>query len=47
MSSGVTFRKLPLMLLITTEKKSRDDVVGTATGYGLDDRMFGVPVPVG
>jgi hypothetical protein len=27
--------------------KSRDSVVGTATGYGLDDREVGVRVPVG
>jgi hypothetical protein len=26
---------------------SRDNVVGIATGYGLDDRGVGVPVPVG
>jgi hypothetical protein len=25
----------------------RDSVVGIATGYGLDDRGFGVRVPVG
>jgi hypothetical protein len=27
--------------------KSRDSVVGIATGYGLDDRGVGVRVPVG
>jgi hypothetical protein len=27
--------------------RSRDSVVGTATGYGLDDRGFGVWVPAG
>jgi hypothetical protein len=27
--------------------RSRDSVVGIATGYGLDDRGIGVPVPVG
>jgi hypothetical protein len=27
--------------------RSRDSSVGTATGYGLDDRGVGVPVPVG
>jgi hypothetical protein len=27
-------------------KRSRDSVVGTATGYGLDDRGVGVRVPV-
>jgi hypothetical protein len=26
---------------------SRDSSVGIATGYGLDDREFGVRVPVG
>jgi hypothetical protein len=26
---------------------SRDSSVGIATGYGLDDRGVGVPVPVG
>jgi hypothetical protein len=26
---------------------SRDSLVGIATGYGLDDRGFGVRVPVG
>jgi hypothetical protein len=26
---------------------SRDSVVGIATGYGLDDRGFGVQVPLG
>jgi hypothetical protein len=25
----------------------RDSTVGVATGYGLDDREVGVPVPVG
>jgi hypothetical protein len=28
-------------------KRSRDSVVGIATGYGLDDRGFGIRVPVG
>jgi hypothetical protein len=28
-------------------KRSRDSVVGIATGYGLDDQMVGVRVPVG
>jgi hypothetical protein len=27
--------------------RSRDSVVGIATGYGLDDRVVGVRVPVG
>jgi hypothetical protein len=27
--------------------ESRDSVAGIATGYGLDDQGFGVPVPVG
>jgi hypothetical protein len=27
--------------------RSRDSVVGIATGYGLDDRGVGVRVPVG
>jgi hypothetical protein len=27
--------------------RSRDSAVGTATGYGLDDRGVGVRVPVG
>jgi hypothetical protein len=27
--------------------RSRDSAVGIATGYGLDDRGFGVRVPVG
>jgi hypothetical protein len=26
---------------------SRDSVIGIATGYGLDDRGFGVVVPIG
>jgi hypothetical protein len=29
------------------KKRSRDSVVGIATGYGLDDRGVGVRVPVG
>jgi hypothetical protein len=28
-------------------RRSRDNVVGVATGYGLDDRGDGVRVPVG
>jgi hypothetical protein len=29
------------------KSKSRDSVVGIATGYGLDDRRVGVRVPLG
>jgi hypothetical protein len=29
------------------KSRSRDSVVGIATGYGLDDRGVGVRVPVG
>jgi hypothetical protein len=32
---------------ILHEARSRDSIVGTATGYGLDDRGIGVRVPVG
>jgi hypothetical protein len=30
-----------------TIRRSQDKVVGIATGYGLDDRVVGVRVPVG
>jgi hypothetical protein len=33
--------------LVHTIYKSRDSVVGIATGYGLEDRGVGVRVPVG
>jgi hypothetical protein len=32
--------------MIMTCQGSRDSAVGIATGYGLDDRGVGVPVPV-
>jgi hypothetical protein len=31
----------------TSNGSSRDSIVGTATGYGLDDRGVGVRVPLG
>jgi hypothetical protein len=36
-----------LFLHIHTQWGSRDSSVGIATGYGLDDRVVGVRVPVG
>jgi hypothetical protein len=39
--------KLHIFLIaVLYERGSRDCVVGIATGYGLDDRGFGVRVPV-
>jgi hypothetical protein len=35
------------MALTVAYKRSRDSVVGMATGYGLDDRGIGVRVPEG
>jgi hypothetical protein len=35
------------MLLYSSYRVGRGNVVGIATGYGLDDRGVGVPVPVG
>jgi hypothetical protein len=35
-----------LYLLLYTYLRSRDSLVGTATGYGLDDQWVGVRVPV-
>jgi hypothetical protein len=35
------------VLILPTILRSRDSSVGTATGYGLDDRGIGVGVPVG
>jgi hypothetical protein len=32
-------------ILPSRKKKSRDSSVGIASGYGLDDRMFGVQLP--
>jgi hypothetical protein len=35
------------LLHLIHSHKGRDSVVGITTGYGLDDRMVGVRVPVG
>jgi hypothetical protein len=40
--AGVIFSDISLL-----SDRSRDNVVGIATGYGLDDRGVGVCVPVG
>jgi hypothetical protein len=36
-----------IVLLVHHFSKSRDSAVGIATGCGLDDKGFGVRVPVG
>jgi hypothetical protein len=36
-----------IIIIIIIRKRSRDSVVGIATGYGLDYRGVGVRVPVG
>jgi hypothetical protein len=36
-----------LLMIIPSNGRSRDSVVGIATDYGLDDRGVGVHVPVG
>jgi hypothetical protein len=36
-----------IIIIIIIIIRSRDSVVGIATGYGLDDRGVGVRVPVG
>jgi hypothetical protein len=36
-----------IFMFLRHKYKSRDSVVGIATGYGLDDRRVGVGVPVG
>jgi hypothetical protein len=36
-----------MVIIIITISRSRDSVVGIATGYGLDDQGVGVRVPVG
>jgi hypothetical protein len=43
---GVISQKT-IILIRTVARMSRDSSVGTATGYGLDDRGVGVGVPVG
>jgi hypothetical protein len=42
-----TAKQNPSMSVAAIYIRSRDSVVGTATGYGLDDRGVGVRVPVG
>jgi hypothetical protein len=47
---GTDFKKSGLMsnkVVHSRERRSRDSVVGIATGYGLDDRGVGVRVTVG
>jgi hypothetical protein len=43
----VSFTHLPFYPRYPVDMKSRDGVVGIATGYRLDDREVGVRVPVG
>jgi hypothetical protein len=50
----ITIAYVPIRTTITvttntiyTAAGSRDSIVSIATGYGLDDRVFGVRVPVG
>jgi hypothetical protein len=38
---------MKILYLLVLRNKSRDNVVGIATGYGLDDLGVGVRVPVG
>jgi hypothetical protein len=42
----VQYRLIDKYIMSLCLRMSRDSSVGIATGYGLDDRMFGVRFPV-
>jgi hypothetical protein len=44
---GIEPRYIGTFLFVGYLTMSRDSVAGIATGYGLDDRGFGVRVPIG
>jgi hypothetical protein len=47
MSDALLCVAIALLTQAHNNSRSRDSAVDIATGYGLDDRRVGVPVPVG